>query len=74
MRVAIYPPPRFASRLAAWLIERGFLKRDARLYRGRAREAGYYINFLWQWRFWRGPYQDCLEAEERHRLERERLR
>ncbi len=65
MRAAIYPGCPFASRCAAWLVEHGFLSRDPTLRANH--EAAYYINYRWQWRFWRGPYKDCLEAEERKR-------
>lgn len=41
------------------LIKLGFLKRDAALPEW---EGGYYRNFRWQWRFWRGPYREAALA------------
>lgn len=44
-------------RVLQWL---GFLKRDATL---PDHESGWYVNFRWQWRFWRGPYYDIMLRE-----------
>jgi len=49
-----------ATWLAVALKTTGFLKRDPD-----SQNPSWYINFRWQWRFWRGPYRDCLERERR---------
>ena len=49
-----YPPGDQLS----WVLKRfGFLKRDPDL---PERAQGYWYNFKWQWRFWRGPYRDVI--------------
>lgn len=50
---------RLCDHLAYFLLRRGFLKRDPSL---SGRESTYFVNHLWQWRFWRGPYRDWTEA------------
>jgi hypothetical protein len=52
----------FASWLANKLIHLGFLSRDPVL---SSTKQGYYTNFKWQWRFWRGPYKNVIEQAKR---------
>lgn len=49
----------FSSTLAYWLVRLGFLSRDPKL---SEMAQGFYINFRWQWRFWRGPYHNAMLA------------
>ncbi|KKL56437.1 hypothetical protein LCGC14_2245420 [marine sediment metagenome] len=53
-----------SSHLAWFLLRTGFLSRDPDL---PLPKAGYFVNYRWQWRFWRGPYRDCLERDGRLR-------
>ena len=53
-----HEPP--ASWLARQFVEHGLLRRDATL---PDYQAGWYINFQWQCRFWRGAYWACLERD-----------
>lgn len=52
---------RFASRVAWALLDLGFLYRDATL---RGAYGTWFVNYLWQWRFWRGPYWAVLPGEK----------
>ena len=48
------------DQLAQMLKRFGFLKRDPDL---PERTQGYWYNFKWQWRFWRGPYRDAIAKQ-----------
>jgi len=47
------------SRFANFLMRFGFLRCDPAL---SDLTGSWYVNMRWQWRFWRGPYRDVLEA------------
>ena len=50
--------PRLSIHHLAWILLRcGFLSRDPNLL---PQDASWLVNYRWQWRFWRGPYADCL--------------
>jgi hypothetical protein len=55
------PPFRRSSYFASWLASKlvlfGFLKRDPAIQMPR---CSYFINHLWQWRFWRTAYRDWM--------------
>jgi hypothetical protein len=51
-----------AGHIAQALVRFGFLKRDPALPDS---EQSWYVNFRWQWRFWRGPYRDAALAMKR---------
>ena len=52
----------FASRVAYCLKRLGFIARNPEV---KSWDQAYYINWKWQWKFWRGPYRDVIEHAAR---------
>ena len=48
--------------LLADIVARGLL-RGGFIFRQPGPEAGWFVNFRWQWRFWRGPYWAAIRWE-----------